>query len=874
MSTLSLVFGVVIWYSTSALFQSFAKEAMFEFQNPFLVTTIQHGMCALVSLPFFAWEILSSTTANISIGRALFSRVSAISAAVFSPCNIFISFLFTLGNLLTNIALCGQELWLVNVVKATEPLCAALLVWVTKRSCGTRREIMCLFIVVLGVTMSFYKSSSIFSKGDNTDSYLLMQICIAFGANLFLQGRNLAVKVLTENSNLAMKRTNEDSKAFFKGHVEDKRPLFHSIHTIQSQTEDSYTGIRTFFLTSTPCLIISYFFQIILNHFPRDAVSQSYETLPEHILSDHPHVAPHVLCGFLFLCYQLASFYVLAHVSSLSHSLLNCGKRVFLILTSAIVIKSSLTTSASAGVCVTLFGLLCYTGDKARERRTSIRGRSTSSNGRTLMRLLLIPIFLYIIFLPSLNKFQCSSTATKEDMHLASSENVVEVDTEVAFSSYVPKDFSSLTSELSRRGLRLRGQKYWSSDMGEFFLPKRIAVKKEPTMDSTVSGGHVCLRMFSNTKNLGDHFNDILIPLISGLEPRKVLGATDITHDADCKRGPILYATGSILQLSSSPGAVFVWGSGYISNNITVHFDSMKDVHVKAVRGPLSCSILFPNHTKCPVILGDPGLLASSLYQPFKQPKVYKLCVIPHYIHHKHPLMKHISVSQTHDMKLMDITWPAFQFFNTLVQCEFVLSSSLHGIIFADSYGIPNAHLYIDGEVIGDNFKFKDYFGGVERQYGDGISVLNLSDALESFPLSHVMKTMFQESADLMVQYEAPIVDLQQLWDAAPFHWNDVSRITEKQYLEQARFFANHLSKHPHTLLTGLKQRLNQQPHLRMNARRSKEKKVSEVRRSAMWRHQQRLDYLYRAKRITAKVHRDLTLKLWKGQHQAVLQRL
>ena len=46
-----------------------------------------------------------------------------------------------------------------------------------------------------------------------------------------------------------------------------------------------------------------------------------------------------------------------------------------------------------------------------------------------------------------------------------------------------------------------------------------------------------------------------------------------------------------------------------------------------------------------------------------------------------------------------------------------ILSSSLHGMIFADSYDIPNAHLLLSKKVIGGDYKFKDYRSGVGREY-------------------------------------------------------------------------------------------------------------------------------------------------------------
>jgi hypothetical protein len=39
-----------------------------------------------------------------------------------------------------------------------------------------------------------------------------------------------------------------------------------------------------------------------------------------------------------------------------------------------------------------------------------------------------------------------------------------------------------------------------------------------------------------------------------------------------------------------------------------------------------------------------------------------------------------------------------------------VISSSLHGLIVADSLGIPNVWLRLSPDVLGGDYKFKDYY--------------------------------------------------------------------------------------------------------------------------------------------------------------------
>ena len=70
------------------------------------------------------------------------------------------------------------------------------------------------------------------------------------------------------------------------------------------------------------------------------------------------------------------------------------------------------------------------------------------------------------------------------------------------------------------------------------------------------------------------------------------------------------------------------------------------------------------------------------------------------------------------------------------------MSSSLHGLIAADAYGIPNARINLTGRLVGGDFKFEDYALSVNRnhfkgqQLNDDVSIelinsIQLNDSIE-----------------------------------------------------------------------------------------------------------------------------------------------
>ena len=97
-------------------------------------------------------------------------------------------------------------------------------------------------------------------------------------------------------------------------------------------------------------------------------------------------------------------------------------------------------------------------------------------------------------------------------------------------------------------------------------------------------------------------------------------------------------------------------------------------------------------------VVGDPALLLPKVYNPLVQKK-HDLGIIPHYGHYEEILK---TQSPAH---IIDPFLPTEQFINEVLSCNVIYSSSLHGLIVADAYGIPNKWV-----IYGDTFKYRDYY--------------------------------------------------------------------------------------------------------------------------------------------------------------------
>ena len=134
----------------------------------------------------------------------------------------------------------------------------------------------------------------------------------------------------------------------------------------------------------------------------------------------------------------------------------------------------------------------------------------------------------------------------------------------------------------------------------------------------------------------------------------------------------------------------------------------MRKLDVRAVRGPKTKGALDKLGIKCPEVYGDPAMLMPLIYQPINK-KTNMTVVITHLKDEKEMCDRYASDIVITDMVTDD--WR--KKIDLIVSAKRVISSSLHGLILAESYGVPAILLRPKAE--NSLFKYEDYYLGTGR---------------------------------------------------------------------------------------------------------------------------------------------------------------
>lgn len=271
------------------------------------------------------------------------------------------------------------------------------------------------------------------------------------------------------------------------------------------------------------------------------------------------------------------------------------------------------------------------------------------------------------------------------------------------------------------------------------------------------------LLYFDGLNNFGDVLNLYVLQRLLGVNVKK-------QHRTKAN----LSAIGSVLEgflfkkfqlpVILNKKILNIWGSGFIEDVNRKRHPSQKfsrNVNILALRGYLSkqrCENIL-NKNLDNIALGDPGLLVSKLIDVSAIKKEHKVGIILHYVDKNSDLIKNIDLK---DYYLINIEWNPIKIIKEIAKCEVIFSSAMHGLIAADSLGIPNQWIQLSDNVYGKNYKFKDYYSvfTIENPLPVDLRTNKITDktvekVLEEYPQKISMQKIAQIQDSLLNSFKS-----------------------------------------------------------------------------------------------------------------------
>ena len=253
-----------------------------------------------------------------------------------------------------------------------------------------------------------------------------------------------------------------------------------------------------------------------------------------------------------------------------------------------------------------------------------------------------------------------------------------------------------------------------------YFLRKKLLEFNVKNYYSYLNNDKVLLKYYDLENNWGDKVNPYIFEKLTG---KQVISSNSIFNFLNKTK---ILGVGSLIvgDLSNS----VIWGSGVIADQIKLE---IKPKEILALRGHYSLKKIQEVGGNCE-IFGDPVLLFPEIFSAENSVKKYKYGIVPHFKDKSSIGIQKIHDLQNPEIKIIDIQSGIEEFVIDVLSCENILSSSLHGLILAEAYGIPTCRIVLSNKLEGGDFKFYDYYSGVGIKtldtiyINDDISNLNI----------------------------------------------------------------------------------------------------------------------------------------------------
>jgi pyruvyltransferase len=207
---------------------------------------------------------------------------------------------------------------------------------------------------------------------------------------------------------------------------------------------------------------------------------------------------------------------------------------------------------------------------------------------------------------------------------------------------------------------------------------------------------------WTEVSNFGDKLTPLLLNHFSDVKVK-----WDTISRAD------VISVGSILEHVPPLWDGFILGSGKLMEFSRLHLHT-KTAKILSVRGPLSARGIPGSFG-----LGDPGLLAHELVGP--QEKQWDLGIVPHWQDTELAAKFTTLIKPPHTTKVIDPKGDTLEVLRQIGACRRIVTSSLHGMIVADGFGIPRrVEICSAMERDGGDFKFRDYSASIQCAFKVG----------------------------------------------------------------------------------------------------------------------------------------------------------
>jgi hypothetical protein len=201
------------------------------------------------------------------------------------------------------------------------------------------------------------------------------------------------------------------------------------------------------------------------------------------------------------------------------------------------------------------------------------------------------------------------------------------------------------------------------------------------------------------------NFGDLLTEaVLRWLGARRVVNVRHLPFDC----GPALVGAGSVLGMLRYPSGV-VWGSGFLWETPQPNQEPPQEpLEVLAYRGPRTRDLAKMLGWKTTDVFGDPGILLSRMFEPER--KRWEVGFVPNFSH----AHSYRGTESATGVKVIDLERPDVRAVTAeLSSCRAIVSTSLHGIVAAQAFGIPWVWCKTEPELSGAEFKFHDFMEGM-----------------------------------------------------------------------------------------------------------------------------------------------------------------